>query len=272
MHFRWLGAAGVELESGGQRLLVDPYLTRVPFRYLFFGRPRPDRKLILSRLLPARAVLITHPHYDHLFDVPVVCTEFGTAAYGSPNAHAILTAFGIPAEINRIVHTGDRFQEGPFSVGVYPGQHEKIGGRIPYTGELAARLKTPLKLSEFRMDCMYSYRVSAGGTSFLFWNTPDPAGAPEADVLVITAARVPKEWSGVIAKVKPKAVILIHWDDFFSRLDRPIRPMLAPPRRGERFFRRMDPHEYARSMGSFFSEEKIFIPDIFRSVAMNTIC
>jgi hypothetical protein len=138
-------------------------------------------------------------------------------------------------------------------------------------GRLPKQLNPPLKLSDFRMDCMYSYRVSAGGQSILFWNTPSPEGAPAADVLVITASRRPEAWRSVIAKVKPKAVILIHWDDFFSPLERPIRPMLAPPRLGEELFRRMDPHEFAHSLETIFPEEKINVPDIFQSVEIKMI-
>ena len=83
---------------------------------------------------------------------------------------------------------------------------------------------------------------------------------------MITASRRPEAWRSVAAKVNSKAVILIHWDDFFSPLGRPLRPMLAPPRLGEGLFRRMDPHEFAHSLETIFPEEKIYIPDIFQSV------
>ncbi len=270
MNFRWLGAAGVELEYGGERLLVDPYLSRVPFRYIFFGRPHPNRELVLRHLSPARTVLITHPHFDHLMDVPTVCRDLGATAYGSSNASVLLLAHGISYSKIQIIHPGNNFQEGPFSVEVFSGEHNRIAGIIPHTGRLPKQLNPPLKLSDFRMDCMYSYRVSAGGQSVLLWNTPSPEGAPAADVLVITASRRPEAWRSVVAKVKPKAVILIHWDDFFSPLERPLRPMLAPPRLGERLIRWMDPHEFARGWVTTFPEGRIYIPDIFQSVEINS--
>jgi L-ascorbate metabolism protein UlaG (beta-lactamase superfamily) len=271
MNFRWLGAAGVELECGGELLLVDPYLSRVPFRYIFFGTPHPNRELVLRHLSPARAVLVTHPHFDHLMDVPTVCRELGATAYGSPNASALLLAHGISSSKIRIIHPGDNFQEGPFSVDVFSGEHNRIAGIIPHIGPLPKQLNPPLKLSDFRMDCMYFYRVSAGGESILLWNTLSPAGAPAADVLVITASHRPEAWRSVVAKVKPKAAIVIHWDDFFSPLEHPLRPMLAPPRLGEGLLRRMDPHEFAHSLETIFPEEKIYIPDIFQSVELKTI-
>ena len=271
MNFRWLGAAGVELECGGERLLADPYLSRVPFRHILFGRPHPNRDLVLRHLSPARAILITHPHFDHLMDVPTVCRELGATAYGSPNASALLLAHGISSSKIRIIHPGNIFPEGPFSVEVFSGEHNRIAGIVPHIGRIPRRLNPPLKLSDFRMDCIYSYRVSAGGQSILLWNTLSPEGAPAADVLVITASRRPEAWRSVVAKVTPRAVILIHWDDFFSPLERPLRPMLAPPRLGERLIRRMDPHEFARSWETTFPEGRIYIPNIFQSVELKTI-
>jgi L-ascorbate metabolism protein UlaG (beta-lactamase superfamily) len=268
MRFRWLGAAGVELESGGERLLIDPYFSRVPFRYLFFGRPVPSKELILRPLSSARAIMVTHPHFDHLMDVPVVCREFHAAAYGSANTAALLLAHNVPSEKIHIVHPGDRFQDGPFSVEVFSGEHGRIVGMIPYTGPLPGGLKPPLKLRDYRMDCMLSFRVSAGGISVLMWNTPSTAHAPAADALVITITRNPLKWKHVIEKVTPSVVFPIHWDDFFSPVDRPLRPMMAPPRWGDRLFRRMNPQEFARASESFLPQGMVSIPQIFRSVEL----
>jgi L-ascorbate metabolism protein UlaG (beta-lactamase superfamily) len=270
LRFRWLGAAGVELECGGERLLVDPYFSRVPFRYIFFSRPSPKRELVLRHLSPARAVLVTHPHFDHLMDVPVVCREYGATAYGSANAAALLVAHNVPSEQIRIVQPGEKFEEGPFIVEVFSGEHGSVGGIVPYTGTLPARLKPPLRLQDYRMDYMYSYRISAGGISLLLWNTPDPVLATAADALVISASRRPFEWRDVIAKVKPNVVILIHWDDFFSPLHRPLRPMMAPPHLGDRLFRRMDPQEFGRSLESFLTDGKVCIPELFQTMVLKT--
>jgi L-ascorbate metabolism protein UlaG (beta-lactamase superfamily) len=265
MRFRWLGAAGVELESGGERLLVDPFFSRVPFRYLLFGRPVPDRERILRHLSPARAVLVTHPHYDHLMDVPVICREYGAAAYGSANTAAILSAHEIPSTIIHTIKPGDSFTEGPFSVEVFSGTHGPIAGVVPYTGSIPRRLKQPLRLQDYRMDWMLSFRVSAGGISVLFWNTPSPANAPAADALVITLSRSPLRWKDVIARVEPNVVFPIHWDDFFAPLSRPLRPMLAPPRWGDRPFRRMDPIKFAKESEKFLPRGRVCIPELFHT-------
>jgi L-ascorbate metabolism protein UlaG (beta-lactamase superfamily) len=268
MRFRWLGAAGVELESGGERLLIDPYFSRIPFRYLFFGRPAPNRERILRHLLPARTVLVTHPHYDHLMDVPVVCREFHAAACGSPFTAAILSAHGVSPDKLRVVAPGEKFSDGPFSVEVFSGEHEPIAGVVPYTGSLPRGLKPPLRLAEYRMDCMLSYRVSGGGISVLLWNSSSPADAPSADALVINLTRSAWRWKPVLERVAPRMVFPIHWDDFFSPLEKPLRPMLAPPRWGNRPFQRMDPREFAHESEKFLPQGRVRIPELFRTIEL----
>lgn len=271
LRLRWLGAAGIELDYSGVRLLVDPFLSRVPFRNLFFGRPRPKADLIKSNLLSSQAVLVTHPHFDHLMDVPVICCEYGATVYGSPHTQAILLAYGVPPGQIRVVNPEDSFTEGPFSVEVFRGTHGKIAGILPHAGALPARLNPPLRLRDFRMDRMYSYRIVAGGISVLLWNTPEPADAPRADILLITPSRNSSTWTGVIDQVRPKAIVPIHWDDFFSPLDRPLRPMLAPPRLGGRLFQYMDPWKFIREIAVTFPSVTGIIPEILKSENLTAI-
>jgi hypothetical protein len=45
--------------------------------------------------------------------------------------------------------------------------------------------------------------------------------------------------------------------------------MMAPPRRGDRPFRRMDPQEFARTSESFLPHGLVCIPEIFHSIELN---
>jgi L-ascorbate metabolism protein UlaG (beta-lactamase superfamily) len=96
--FRWLGVAGLELAAGGCTLLIDPYVTRIPFMRMWLGRVRPDRDLITRMFTRADAVLVSHAHFDHVMDVPDVVRNTGADAFGSPNACRLLSACGAGAE------------------------------------------------------------------------------------------------------------------------------------------------------------------------------
>jgi len=62
IQFRWLGVGGIEIRVEQQILAVDPFFTRPPFRRLWFGRVRPNRKLIADLMPRCNHILVTHAH------------------------------------------------------------------------------------------------------------------------------------------------------------------------------------------------------------------
>jgi L-ascorbate metabolism protein UlaG (beta-lactamase superfamily) len=78
--FRWLGGAGVELEANGQILAIDPFFTRPPMQALWLSRVSPNRKLVEQYIRKYDYLLISHAHYDHVMDVPIVLEKTGASA------------------------------------------------------------------------------------------------------------------------------------------------------------------------------------------------
>jgi L-ascorbate metabolism protein UlaG (beta-lactamase superfamily) len=268
LRFRWLGTAGVELEFRGERILIDPYVSRFPFRFTFSGRAFSRRDLVERYVRPARAVLVSHAHFDHLLDVPSVCRNSGSTAYGSPNAGAILRVHGIPEKRVRVIRAGEAFSEGPFDISAYKGEHGRMLGVLPYAGPLAPQLKPPLRLSDYRMDGMFSFRVKAGEETILVWNHPDARKVPRADCLFYCLQWGGKRCAAVARAAQAKAVVPLHWDDFFSPLDRPLRPLILPPGWNSPWFQRMDPHAFARLMKQELPEVPVYLPALFHPVSL----
>src|SRR6184192_538538 len=74
------GTNGYEFEFKGHALLVDPYFSRVDVLNVALGpRIQPNISRItdaMRHLAPkVDAILVTHGHYDHLLDVPVVMSR-----------------------------------------------------------------------------------------------------------------------------------------------------------------------------------------------------
>ncbi len=268
LHFRWLGTAGIELEFRGERILIDPYLSRFPIWNAILGRPKPKRDLILRYLSPARAVLVSHSHFDHLADVPDVCREFSATAYGSPNSSAILRAHDIPAEQVKTVTAGDSISIEPFHVTVFSGRHGRMAGLLPYKGKLPAYLKPPLRLSDYRMDSMFSFHLQTARASCLVWNSPDTRDIPRADILFFCPLWGVRSCAAVVAAAKVKVLVPVHWDDFFSPLDRLPRPLLVPPGWSSPWIRRMNPSAFARSVNRILPDVSVLIPDILMSYSL----
>jgi L-ascorbate metabolism protein UlaG (beta-lactamase superfamily) len=124
--FRWLGVAGIELTAGSQVLAVDPFFTRPSFWRFWGGRVRPDAALALEKLPHSDHILVTHAHYDHLMDVPVLATQSKAQVYGSTNTCHVCLAAGLPQEQVHTVSVGDRLALGDFSVTVLPARHMSL--------------------------------------------------------------------------------------------------------------------------------------------------
>src|SRR5690349_7623962 len=82
VELEWLGTAGFRLSCEGTDLLIDPYLTRLPFGDVARGRVVREPP---SRLPRASAILVGHTHFDHAMDVPALARAAGCDVYGSPS-------------------------------------------------------------------------------------------------------------------------------------------------------------------------------------------
>ncbi len=265
MEFRWLGVAGIELRSNGQILAIDPYFTRMPFRRLLglLGRMQPDGRLIADQVPRCDFVLVTHSHYDHLADVPEVVHNTGAIALGSANTCRLLAALGVPAQQVRPIEVGDSLALGNFRVEVLPGRH----GQIPLAGlfnhRLSPRLRPPLRVLDYRMDCCFSFLIHAAGYRVLVGLGEYPEEAPAADVLCVGVVNSPKCYRSLLRRARPHIVVPIHWDDFFRPLSKPIRPMLAPPAWTIPPLRRIDLVGFEQMMRAMSPTTQVIVPEIF---------
>ena len=265
---RWLGAAGVELTCGERVLVLDPFVSRFPLWRLIAGRVRTNERLCAQMVPACHHILISHAHFDHLLDAPAIARRTGAVCLGSPNACKLLLTHGVPPAQVQAIATGARLLLGPFAVEVLPGDHGRILGFPTPAGPLRPDLRPPLRALDYRMDACFGFLIQAGGVRVLAWGSDHSGPAPEADVLLLGGHRPRAIWRPLLAQVRPRLLIPLHWDDLFRPLSRDARPMLAPPAFRWPPLRRMDPKEMARAVARVAPAVQVLVPQVLEAYAL----
>jgi len=269
--FRWLGVAGIELVKGEKTLIIDPYLTRVPFRKMFFTKVLPDKGLIKAHIKRCSGLLITHAHIDHLMDAPEVIKNTGCIAYGSENTCRILSFCGVDKEKIKEVAAGDILEIGNIKIEVFDSIHRRILGFNK--GKIKRPLKAPLKARQYIMDSSFSFHIDNGDIALMtdpgIDNTQD--NFKKADVLFIGVTYLEKYLRSMLEYISPKLIIPIHWDDIFSPLSKPIRPFFKPPSRKSPFIKRIVLDDLKKLIEKIDPGIKLFFPEIFKTYDLEVI-
>jgi L-ascorbate metabolism protein UlaG (beta-lactamase superfamily) len=253
--FRWLGVAGIELETAGQVLLIDPYLTRIPLCKTFFGRIQPDMEAVQS-VEKCDYILVTHSHFDHLLDVAPIVLKTGAIVTGSYNTRQLLVSLGVSADLLQTVHLGDRLWLEEFDVRVFPFEHARIPGFNP--GPLPGFLHPPLRARDYRMDFGCCYHISAAGVRFLTDPGINPSVDLPTDILFTQPYHNESYYRKLLDAIQPKVVIPIHWDSIFRRND--ARPYFSPPAFKWPPLRRINLQAFARMIRQVAPDAEVIIP------------
>ena len=257
--FRWLGVAGLELVAQGHTLLIDPYLTRIPFHRQWLGKVCANRDQIAAVIHRCDLILVTHAHYDHLLDVPEIMRQTGAMAAGSANVCRLLTCLGVESARVREIHVGDRLESAGFVVEVRSATHMLAPGFAP--GKLPRVLRQPLRARDYRMDESFSFLVRTLGCRLLTDPGERPEDAVATDVLLLYPRQRRDYYERLLPVAQPRLVIPSHWDAMWRPLSQPMRPMPQPPSWGFPPFRRVDLGGWADTVRSVAPGSRDFVPE-----------
>jgi len=236
-HF--LGTSSVLLRDANTAVLCDGFVTRPSLPRVAFGRIAPDRDLVTRAMRrlgvdTLDAVFCAHSHYDHALDAPVWAELAGADLLGSPSTAQIGRGHGLPEPSLRVVSDAEVLSYGDFRLTFLESVHSP-GDRFP--GTVDAPLVPPARASAWKTGTSYSIVVGHPRGRLVLhcsanWR-PGVLNGRDADVVYLgigvlgrqTSPFIDEYWNQVVRATGARRVVLMHWDDLFRGIGRPLRPM-----------------------------------------------
>ena len=243
MKATFFGTTTLLFDDGADQVLFDAHFTRPSLPRYIFGSASTDEAtagalLDAHRVDRLRAIFISHSHHDHVMDMPFVANRTGATVYGSSSALNVARGGGVGEDRLAAFRGGETFAVGGYEVTVLPSLHSKLTILNNELGQtIDAPLAQPARLRDYKEGGSFDFLVKAREVTALirpsFNYIEGQLDGVRADVLFLGIAGLAKAdeqterrfFAETVEKVGPRLVIPLHWDNFFSPLDRPARGM-----------------------------------------------
>src|SRR4051812_31025801 len=225
----YLGTNAYLFESRDAVLLVDPYFSRQSLlRTALKMDPVRETGLINQWTHDhpkLDAVLVTHGHIDHLFDVPPIARETGARVIASKTSIQLLESAGVPASQLRTVRPGSMASVRGAVIHVFPANHDRIFGMTPFPGP--AKNFPPRKIDDWVLAEPLAFLIEMGGKR-IFINSGGRGDSPvrlktaPVDLAIVGVASpdAVAAFPGTNTQLKPRYILPSHQDNFFRPLRR----------------------------------------------------
>jgi L-ascorbate metabolism protein UlaG (beta-lactamase superfamily) len=237
----WAGVATLLISDGTSALMTDGFFSRpcmpaVGLRPIGPSAPRIDGCLARLGVDRLDAVLPVHTHYDHALDSAAVAERTGARLIGGASAAQIGRGSGLPEDRLVVATPGEPIRTGNYDVTLIESEHCPPD-RFP--GEITGPVVPPAKVSAFRCGEAWSILVHHRPTDrrlLIIGSAGFVRGAlagQHAEVVYLGVGQLGLQphrylldyWDETVRTVGAHRAVLIHWDDFFRPLHRPLRAL-----------------------------------------------
>ncbi len=237
----WMGVATLLIDDGSSALMTDGYFSRPSLAQVAAGKLSPsparvDGCLARAKVSRLSAVIPVHTHVDHVMDSALVADRTGAQLVGGESAANVGRGHGLPEDRLVVAVPGEPIRLGAFDVTLVASHHCPPDR---YPGVIDAPLVPPVKVSAYRCGESWSTLIHhlpsdkrlliQGSAGFV----QGALAAHRADAVYLSVGQLGLQrrsylldyWAETVQAVGARRVILIHWDDFFRPLSKPLRAL-----------------------------------------------
>lgn len=237
----WAGVSTLLVDDGTSAVLTDGFFSRPALPNVVLGKlspslPRIEGSLARLGIDKLEAVLPVHTHFDHAMDSAVVAARTGARLVGGTSTAQVGVGGGLAPERIVTVTPGETETLGAYDVTLFESEHCPPD-RFP--GVITAPVVPPVKTSAYKCGEAWSTLVhhrpsdrrvlivgSAGAV-------PGALAGQRAEVVYLGIGQLGLQseqyfesyWAETVRTVGARRVVLIHWDDFFRPLHKPLRAL-----------------------------------------------
>jgi L-ascorbate metabolism protein UlaG (beta-lactamase superfamily) len=237
----WAGVTTLVIGDGSSALMTDGFFSRpgllsVGLRPISPSQPRIDGCLARLGVDRLEAVLPVHTHYDHAMDSAVVAERTGALLVGGTSAAQVGRGHGLSDDRLVVATPGTPLTFGAYDVTLVESEHCPPD-RVP--GVITEPVAPPVRASAYKCGEAWSMLVHHRPTDrrmLIVGSAGFVRGALtgyRAEVVYLGVGQLGLQpesylvdyWTETVRAVGARRVVLIHWDDFFRPLTKPLRAL-----------------------------------------------
>ena len=223
----WFGTNSIKITSNKESILFDPFIR--------FDK-RNDKSFI-NNFKNTKNIFITHGHMDHSMDLSTIYKNENVKIHCTKSPYNRLKN-EISINNLKLIKPGDVFNLDDIKIKVYKGKHIKFDLKliietlfnknvIKYRKNLPILIKNHIKCKENNETVIYYINIERKklllmGSMALDEKTTYPK---DIDYLILAyqgRSDLDKKINNIINRIKPKNIILSHFDDSFPPISKKV--------------------------------------------------
>jgi L-ascorbate metabolism protein UlaG (beta-lactamase superfamily) len=221
--------------------MTDGFFSRPGLARVGVGKVSPSPARVdgcLARVGVKRlaAVIPVHTHFDHALDSALVADRTGAQLVGGASAANVGRGHGLSEDRIVVVESGAPIQLGAYEITLVESRHSPPD-RFP--GTIDQPVVPPVKAATYRCGEAWSafiHHRSSGRRLLIQGSAGFVKGSltgQHADVVYLGVGQLGVQpesylvdyWTQTVRTVGARRVVLVHWDDFFRPLSKPLRAL-----------------------------------------------